>query len=631
DDREMEVLEWLTREQGPGRHHEVRSRRTAGTGRWMFEQSTFKDWVDPASSTHLLWCVGGPGCGKSTLMSFVVDELKTSSPGPEAAVAYYYCDYRARTTEPLLPALGSLVRTFSEALQSLPRSLQTLFDACRRERRPPMVSELEGILSEICGSLKYPFVLIDALDEFSPGDPAQTTHFACLLDALAQKGARVFVMSRAGPETSLLTPGYAVVNYAADNADIRTHVAHALHTDDSMIALLDSQLEEDISNTIVSQASGMFLLAVLHLQNIRGQVSRAGIRRSLSTLSRDLGDAYDKTFEAITHQSQSQQKLAFDALLWVASSYRPLSALELRHALATRVGDDDWDIDDVSPLGLIVKSCCGLLSVDNMNDDQSEVRLVHHTLQEYLQSRQPTWFARAHEVIAQTSLTCLLFKSSGLPAAIEKISSSSFAKCHALVPFARRSWGFHAAMTPLESYRELAMRLFNDKSQLSVLYPDNRCISGLHIAAGFGLTELILHMVKNGLDVETFDSNHQSPLQYSCAYSHTKTALQLLKLGANPNHLNIKRDTPLFLAVGTGNKELATILLDHGASPGQLARDNWVPLHKAADAGYYHLVKLLLRQGASISSRSAKGVTALHRAAGRGHIEIMAYLLSEEA
>ena len=276
----MEILEWLTREQGPGRHHEIRSRRTAGTGRRLLEESTFKDWVNPASLTRLLWCVGGPGCGKSTLMyvgtpeddemavfairscsvicrSLVIDEFKTSSPGPEAAVAYYYCDYRARTTEPLLPALGSLIRTLSETLHSLPRSLRTLFDGCRREHRPPMVSELEGILSEICGSLKYPFVLIDALDEFSPSDPAQTTRLVCLLDTLAQKGTRVFVTSRAGPEPSLLTPGYSVVNYTADNADIRTHVAHALHTDSSMVALLDSQLEEDISNTIVSQASGM--------------------------------------------------------------------------------------------------------------------------------------------------------------------------------------------------------------------------------------------------------------------------------------------------------------------------------------------------------------------------------------
>lgn len=119
-------------------------------------------------------------------------------------------------------------------------------------------------------------------------------------------------------------------------------------------------------------------------------------------MSSDLSEAYDKTFEAIEHQSQSRQQLALKALMWVSSARRPLNSLELRHALATRVEDTNLDIDNVPPLRLVVRSCCGLIAVDDLENDGSEVRLVHHTLYQYLHKRQRAWLADAHPMIAQT-------------------------------------------------------------------------------------------------------------------------------------------------------------------------------------------------------------------------------------
>lgn len=68
DSYDMEILEWLSSEQGRGRHSEVRSRRTPGTGKWLADTSSFQNWVDKESSQKILWLVGDPGCGKSTLL-----------------------------------------------------------------------------------------------------------------------------------------------------------------------------------------------------------------------------------------------------------------------------------------------------------------------------------------------------------------------------------------------------------------------------------------------------------------------------------------------------------------------------------------------------------------------------------
>ena len=72
DSYDMEVLEWLSPEHGRGRHFEVRSRRTPGTGKWILEMSDFQNWFDKKSLQKVLWLVGDPGCGKTTLLYVLI-------------------------------------------------------------------------------------------------------------------------------------------------------------------------------------------------------------------------------------------------------------------------------------------------------------------------------------------------------------------------------------------------------------------------------------------------------------------------------------------------------------------------------------------------------------------------------
>lgn len=65
DAQDLELLDWLSSDRR-GRHHEVRSRRTPHTGQWVFNTPAFQNWLD--GSRKLLWLVGAPGCGKSTLV-----------------------------------------------------------------------------------------------------------------------------------------------------------------------------------------------------------------------------------------------------------------------------------------------------------------------------------------------------------------------------------------------------------------------------------------------------------------------------------------------------------------------------------------------------------------------------------
>lgn len=188
--------------------------------------------------------------------SIVADELAASQRKNDTVVAYYYCDYRTQVAQPLALALGNILRILIERLPSFPASVRELCEKCRREGRVPSPSELEHHIRAISANFSRCFILVDAMDEFSIEDPVQTSKMTKLLDSLAAAGLQILVTSRIMPSPSLTT-SHVIEALSADESDIRSYVAHALHADDSLVDILDNQLEADIGNAVVGQAKGM--------------------------------------------------------------------------------------------------------------------------------------------------------------------------------------------------------------------------------------------------------------------------------------------------------------------------------------------------------------------------------------
>jgi hypothetical protein len=185
-----------------------------------------------------------------------VDELKESHTGDENAIAYHYCDYRVQDTHPLVAALGALLRLLLERKKIIPPMLRDTFEKSRHEGRKPFPSELKEILFSVTASFEDCFILIDAMDEFSISDTTHLPQFIHTLDELAASGVNILVTSRAPPSPPLKCE-HIVETIHANETDISSYVAHALHTDDSLVDILDKSLERDISQTVVEQAKGM--------------------------------------------------------------------------------------------------------------------------------------------------------------------------------------------------------------------------------------------------------------------------------------------------------------------------------------------------------------------------------------
>lgn len=58
-----------------GLHQSNLQRYHPNTGRWLFEDPTFQDWARPEGAVSFIWLTGSEGCGKSILVSQVIERI----------------------------------------------------------------------------------------------------------------------------------------------------------------------------------------------------------------------------------------------------------------------------------------------------------------------------------------------------------------------------------------------------------------------------------------------------------------------------------------------------------------------------------------------------------------------------
>ncbi|KAK0430760.1 hypothetical protein EV421DRAFT_1669507, partial [Armillaria borealis] len=117
--------------------------------------------------------------------------------------------------------------------------------------------------------------------------------------------------------------------------------------------------------------------------------------------------AYDKTLERINSQGKYDRELAYRIFGWIAFTRRPLTVLELQHALAVEPGTTTLDPDNLCSEDLLGSVCGGLIIItDQMGWSRDPiVRFVHYTTQEFFISQQNNLFPQFQKTIMHTCLT----------------------------------------------------------------------------------------------------------------------------------------------------------------------------------------------------------------------------------
>lgn len=342
--------------------------------------------------------------------------------------------------------------------------------------------------------------------------------------------------------------------------------------------------------------------------------------------------------ERIEGQVSDQEELAKQVLAWIACAKRPLTITELQHALAVEIGESEFDPENLTQIGDMVSVCAGLVTTD---ETSGIVRLVHYTTQQYFERTQKQWFPDVESDMATVCTTYLSFHAFGSGFCQTDDEYDMRLQSNPLYGYAAQNWGHHARMAStswdelsefLESgpQVEAASQALMVGTKGSSFYVPHR-MSGLHLAAYFGLQEILTDMLDIAGDPDLRDGLNQTPLFYAAQNGHEAVVRLLLNAGkVDVNVQSAKQGrTPLSCAAEMGHGYVVKLLLAvKGVDAIRRDDQSMTPLTWAAAGGHAAIVKLLLEIARADSDpRDDLGRTPLSWAAEEGHEAVVKLLL----
>ena len=109
------------------------------------------------------------------------------------------------------------------------------------------------------------------------------------------------------------------------------------------------------------------------MDNLETKNNYKAVRDALDILPAEVNDTYREVMTRIARQNRDDEALAKRVLMWITFAERPLSFVELRHAVSTLAKMPSIDSESLVQPQLVTSVCAGLVVVDS---NSNVVRLV---------------------------------------------------------------------------------------------------------------------------------------------------------------------------------------------------------------------------------------------------------------
>lgn len=327
------------------KHRNLQTLRHPGTGAWIFEDRSFKNWK-ASIQTSTLCCRGIPGCGKTVLASTIIDELRLSEAGTDRRVIYYYCDYANQLTLQPTRIFGTLLRQ-SFVNVEIPEAIEKRMPLGFIESGQSL--ELQDLVDLLCLAFQHGrphYIILDGLDECGKEARAQVMSVLDRLSGLGSALLKTLILCR--EEDQLLRTLSQVpqikITPETSKGDIESFVVESVKTriQSEQLRIRNPRLENEIVSELTSKAHGMFLWVFFQLDDLCEAPSDAIIRETLKNLPDGLIETYQRIMTKIA-QNDLTIDIARKMFLWIACAKRPMRIEEVKEAAAFDLSDKVWD------------------------------------------------------------------------------------------------------------------------------------------------------------------------------------------------------------------------------------------------------------------------------------------------
>ncbi|OTB04523.1 hypothetical protein M426DRAFT_11417 [Hypoxylon sp. CI-4A] len=607
DERQKQVLKWLSPVDPWESYVPAVNRCHEGTGQWFLKSKDFQDWKDWGGSN--IWLSGFPGSGKTTLMSNIIRDLALWAQQDEArpTIAYFYCDFRDSKTQDLANLLGTVVRRVILQKRFIPEVIEEAYNlstAAGNWRKPHASLLIEALQLLTCNS---PLILlVDALDEIEDREEA-LDFFRRAADSMSN--ITFLVTSREEQSIRRSLTGFRNIRiedrvFEVDK-DIGKYVDYRLRVDPNL-QWLNVSVKEQISESMRTQATGMFRWVQCQLETFSKLRTVKAIRQSLSQPPKDLHETYNRILGRIP---KADQESARRVLLWVSFSITPLTLEEIHTAIAIDSGMDHLDEESLlrSPHD-ILDLVGGLINVTG----EGHVTLAHMSVKDYLLSSN----IRSNPATSDFALSIDGAHATLFECCMAYISFSDFRKGPSttsedylrrlnkfpLLRHAAISWPYYYRLSkPSEDLTATVQAINADDPMSWDFYP--RHATSLYYAATFGLTEVVNEFIKRGAELDRPGSRYGGTALHGAVYRvHMPAVKLLLEAGADVNKADFLNVSPLHTAATLDDIELVELLLEFSANTKALDDAGETPLDWALKSGQIRTHSVL--QGVPVANKA---------------------------
>ena len=615
---------------------------------WLLSHEKYTAWL--AQPHTLLWIVGKPGAGKSTLIRYA---LQNSSLNNDVVATFFFYG-RGRDLQK--SACGMLRSLLHQLLDQAPDLLSkfTLILKKKCETKQNSESEYEWHETELRELLQDLILsasrdrairlFLDALDEAGQEIAVNVVaYFEELFERLhpTSPGLRICFSCRHYP---VLAPTNAlkICIEEENHHDIATYVRQRM----KKYRLSDLEEGPKLEQEIIEKSSCIFqwvvLIIPIIIQSDNDGASVAKIRQKIKEIPSRLSDLYQHILSNIR-----DPKRAVQLMQWICFSMRPLSLDELRYAMVVDITNDLESLKECQSsvdfaetdeqMRRTVNSLSGGLAEVVEYEDRQTVRFIHQSVNDYLiesglRSFGSFFFQDVNDYLTRSevsplerslsdnvvglghfriSRSCVKFMS--LKEVLEEpVFITDRDRNNKLVkrlkqqewvrrfPFLRycASWGLHTRIVEKERIPQVDLiSLFR--------WPLEDRIRSWKLSFG---------------NENSQDGRKGSLVRFASQHSLLSVMKAMIDSGVNVN-FDTKDEhglTPLSLAAMHGHEEVVRLLIERGIEIDSRDYQEQTPLSWAASRGHEAVVRLLVELGAEVNSRDDYGETSLSHAASRG-------------